>query len=271
VEATLLEQDEPPAFGVMGYGGRAPFVVICDHAGCRVPRRLGTLGLSARELASHIAWDLGAGNVARTLAATLDAFVAWQPYSRLAIDCNRALDAADSIVTRSEDVEVPGNQNLQTRDREARAREIFTPYHAQIRSELDRRQREGIPVILVSVHSFTPVFLGVSRPWHVGVLFNQDARMAGPFLRLLRDEGDLVVGCNQPYAASDGSDFSILHHGEARGIVPVEIELRQDLVADEVGQLAWAARLARLLVVASQNLDTANPTQHSRGAPCKSA
>lgn len=271
MEATLLEQDEPPAFGVAGCGGRTAFVVICDHAGCRLPRRLGTLGLSARQLASHIAWDLGAGNVARRLAAALDAFVVWQPYSRLAIDCNRALTAVDSIVTRGEGVPVPGNQNLPVAEREARARDIFDPYHAQIRAELDRRQHAGIPCILVSVHSFTPVFLGVPRPWHIGVLFNQDTRMALPLLRLLQDEGDLVVGRNQPYAASDGSDFSIIHHGETRGISPVEIEIRQDLVADETGQLAWAARLARLLVVAAQNSDTANPTQHSRGPPCKSA
>jgi predicted N-formylglutamate amidohydrolase len=271
VEATLLERDEPPAFGVAGCGGRSSFVVICDHAGSRLPRRLGTLGLSAGALESHIAWDIGAGNAARRLAAALDAFVAWQPYSRLAIDCNRPLAAADSIVTQSEDVSVPGNRDLQAWEREARAREIFAPYHAQIRAELDRRQHEGIPSILVSVHSFTPIFLRVPRPWHVGVLFNRDTRMAEPLVRLLRDEGDLVVGRNQPYAASDGSDFSIVHHGEARGIPPVEIEIRQDLVADEAGQLAWAARLARLLVVASQNSDTANPPQHSRGPPCKSA
>jgi predicted N-formylglutamate amidohydrolase len=271
VEAMLLGKNEPPAFGVAGCGGRSPFVVICDHAGARLPRRLGTLGLTAPELESHVAWDLGAGNVARRLAAALDAFVAWQPHSRLAVDCNRVLGSVDSIVTQSESVTVPGNRNLHAWEREARAREIFAPYHAQIRAELDRRQREDKPSILVSVHSFTPIFLGTPRPWHVGVLFNQDARMADPILRLLRDEGDLVVGCNQPYAGTDGLDFSIVHHGEARGIPPVEIELRQDLVADEAGQLAWAARLARLLVVASQHSDAANPTQHSRGPPCRSA
>ncbi len=271
MRATLLGRDEPPAFGVAGRDGRSPFVLICDHAGHRLPRSLGSLGLSAEELVSHIAWDIGAGKVATKLAAALDAFVAWQPYSRLAIDCNRPLDAADSIVTRSERVVVPGNRNLEPRDAEARARGIFVPYHAQIQAELNRRRDEGIPSLLVSVHSFTPVFLDVPRPWHVGVLANRDTRLAEPLLRLLRQEGDLVVGFNQPYAASEASDFSIIHHGEERGIPPVEIEIRQDLVADEAGQIAWAERLARLLAVASRTLRPEKQTQHSQGAPWKSA
>jgi len=270
VRATLLGQDEPPAFGVAGRGGRSPYVVICDHAGRRLPRSLGSLGLSAEDLASHIAWDIGAGDVAKKLAAALDAFVAWQPYSRLAIDCNRPLTAGDSIAAFSERSLVPGNQNLKPREAEARAQEIFVPYHAQIRAELDRRKDEGISSILVSVHSFTPVFLDVPRPWHVGVLSNRDTRLAEPLLRLLREEGNLVVGFNEPYAASDVSDFSIIHHGEERDIPPVEIEIRQDLIPDEAGQMAWAERLARLLVVAARSLAPAKQTSHAQGAPCKS-
>jgi len=270
VGTTLLGQDEPPAFDVAGRGGRSPCVVICDHAGRRLPRALGSLGLSSEALSSHIAWDIGAGNVAKTLAAALDAFVAWQPYSRLAIDCNRPLAAGDSITAFSERIFVPGNQNLAPQDREARAREIFVPYHARISAELDRRREAGTPTLLVSIHSFTPVFLDVPRPWHVGVLFNRDTRLAEPLLRLLREEEDLVAGCNEPYAANEVSDFSIIHHGEARGIPPVEIEIRQDLIADEAGQLAWANRLARLLVIATQSLHPATPTWHPQGAPCKS-
>jgi predicted N-formylglutamate amidohydrolase len=271
VRATLLGQDEPAPFGVAGRGSRSPFVVICDHAGQRLPRRLGSLGLSARELGSHIAWDIGAGNVARRLATALDAFVAWQRYSRLVIDCNRPLAASDSIATCSERVFVPGNQNLEPRDAEARVLEIFVPYHAQVQAELDRRRDEGIASLLVSVHSFTPVFLDVPRPWHVGVLSNRDTRLAEPLLRLLREEGDLVVGCNEPYAASAVSDFSIVHHGEQRDIPPVEIEIRQDLIAEEAGQMAWAERLARLLLVAARSPSCAHQAPHPQGASCKSA
>jgi predicted N-formylglutamate amidohydrolase len=243
-----------------GRGGRSPFIVICDHAGRRLPRSLGTLGLTAQQLASHIAWDIGACDVAQKLGSSLDAFVAWQTYSRLVIDCNRPLSAPDSIAAYSERTFIPGNQNLQSPDVEARTREIFHPYHEQIRVELDRRRNEHLPIILVSVHSFTPVFLDVFRPWHIGILSNRDKRLAEPLLRLLREEGDLVVGCNEPYAASDVSDFSIVHHGENRGIPVVEIEIRQDLITDEAGQNAWAERLARFLVVAVRPLLSAQPT-----------
>ena len=261
VRATLLAKDEPPPFGGAGRGARSPFVVICDHGGRLLPRSLGSLGLSSRELASHIAWDIGAVNVAQRLGAALDAFVAWQPYSRLVVDCNRPLGTGDSIATHSERTLVPGNQNLRQNEAETRAREIFVPYHQLIQAELDRRRDRSLPSILVSVHSFTPVFLDVPRPWHVGVLCNRDTRLAEHLLHVLREESDLFVGCNQPYAASDASDFSIVYHGEKRGIPPVEIEIRQDLIADDAGQSAWADRLSRLLVVASRPLLSANPIQ----------
>jgi len=250
----LLGADDPPPFDLSGRDAPSPFVIICDHASRRLPRALDSLGLSSGALATHIAWDIGALGVARALASALDAFVAWQRYSRLVIDCNRPLSSADSIVTRSERTDVPGNANLTAADAAARAAEIFRPYHAEIRNHLDTRRAAHRPAILVSVHSFTPVFLDVPRPWHCGVLFNRDARLAEPLLRLLRDEPGLVVGCNEPYAASDLTDFSLVHHGEARGIPCVEIEIRQDLIGDPAAQNAWAQRLARLLPAAAQPL-----------------
>jgi len=250
----LLGADDPPPFDISGRDAPSPFVIICDHASRRLPRALDSLGLSSGALATHIAWDIGALGVARALASALDAFVAWQRYSRLVIDCNRPLSSADSIVTRSERTDVPGNANLTAADATARAAEIFRPYHAEIRNHLDTRRAARRHAILVSVHSFTPVFLDVARPWHCGVLFNRDARLAEPLLRLLRDEPGLVVGCNEPYAASDLTDFSLVHHGEARGIPCVEIEIRQDLIADPAAQNAWAQRLARLLRSAAQPL-----------------
>jgi len=229
----LLGADDPPPFDIAGRDGSSPFVIICDHASSRLPSALGSLGLSSGALATHIAWDIGALCVARALASALDAFVAWQRYSRLVIDCNRPLSSADSIVTRSERTDVPGNAALAAADAAARAAEIFRPYHAEISNHLDSRRAAHRPALLVSVHSFTPVFLEVARPWHCGVLFNRDARLAEPLLRLLRDEPGLVVGCNEPYAASDLTDFSLCHHGEARGIPCVELEIRQDLIADD--------------------------------------
>lgn len=254
----LLSHDDPAPFEVQGRAGRSSFFVICDHAGRLLPRGLGGLGLSEMELARHVAWDIGALGVARKLGAALDACVVWQRYSRLVIDCNRPPGAADSIVKRSESTDVPGNQDLGPGDAEARASEIFRPYHDEIRRALDQRAAEGRPTLLVSVHSFTPVFLQDARPWHAGVLYGPDARLARPVLQALRAEGDLVVGDNEPYAVGPLTDFSVNHHGEARGIRYVELEIRQDLIADEVGQQAWAERLARVLTFA---LEQSGPNQ----------
>ena len=249
----LLAEDEVPPLETQGRDGRSPFFVICDHAGRLIPRALGSLGLPEAELARHIAWDIGAVGVAQRLGAALGAHTVWQRYSRLVIDCNRPLGAADSIAPRSERTHVPGNQNVEPGAAEARAREIFHPYHGEIRRALDQRAAEGRPTILVAMHSFTPEYLDLARPWHVGVLYNRDARVAAPLLRALRAEGDLGearVGDNQPYAVGDLTDYSIVQHGERRGIPHVEIEIRQDLVTDEQGQQAWAERLARLLPIA---------------------
>jgi predicted N-formylglutamate amidohydrolase len=250
----LLASGEPPPFSVAHAEGSSPFLVTGDHAGRLLPRRLGDLGLPAAELDRHIAWDIGAAGVARALADRLDAFLILQTYSRLAIDCNRSVDAPTSIVTVSEATPIPGNRDLLPSDAAARAREIFWPYHDRIVAELDRRLGAGRPCVLIAIHSFTPVFKGVARPWHVGVLYNRDARLARPLLDLLRQEGDLVVGDNQPYAISDDSDYGVPVHGEQRGIPHVELEIRQDLIADPAGERAWAARLARLLPAALEQL-----------------
>ena len=252
--ARLLDDDEPAPFEVEHRDGGSRFVIICDHAGRRLPRALGSLGLAAEDLQRHIAWDIGARGVALRLGAELGAFVACQRYSRLVIDCNREIGHPSSIAASSEHTPIPGNQGVAPEQAAARAREIFEPYHDQIRAELDRRREQHRPAILIAVHSFTPVFLDVARPWHAGVLFNRDARLAEPLLRLLRAEGDLVVGCNEPYAVTDTSDYSVNHHGAARDLPHVEIEIRQDLIGDEAGQIAWARRLARLLPLAAAAL-----------------
>ena len=234
--------------------GQSSFFIICDHAGRLVPRSLGALGLPEAELERHIAWDIGAGGVARRLGAALGADTVWQRYSRLVIDCNRPLDAPDSIARRSEKTVIPGNQDVGPAAAEERARAIFHPYHDEIRGALDRRQAAGRLTVLIAMHSFTPLFMEAARPWHVGVLYNRDSRVARPLLRALRDEGDLVVGDNQPYAVGDLTDYSVVNHGERRGIPHVEIEVRQDLIADERGQQAWAERFARLLPLVIQEL-----------------
>jgi predicted N-formylglutamate amidohydrolase len=196
---------------------------------------------------------LGAAEVTRALARALGAFAILQTYSRLVIDCNRRPDVPSSIPVISESTVILGNQSLSEVESAQRANEIFHPYHRRIVSEFERREREGLPTVFVAMHSFTPSFKGVSRPWQCGMLYNRDVRLGRALGELLRAE-ELVVGDNEPYAVSDLSDYGVVVYGEKRGIAHVEIEIRQDLLGSELGQREWAERLARLLPEACQGL-----------------
>ncbi len=220
-----------------------------------MPRKLASLGVSAADLGRHIAWDIGAAAVTIKLAATLDAFAILQRYSRLVIDCNRRPGVPTSIVRLSESTRIPGNEHVTVEEAAEREREIFRPYHERIQIELDARQRQRRPTILISVHSFTPRFHGNPRRWHAGVLYNRDPRLAVELLRRLRAEPGLVIGDNEPYSVSDATDYTIPVHGEQRGLMHVGIELRQDLITAEQGQREWTERLARALVSIAGNED----------------
>jgi predicted N-formylglutamate amidohydrolase len=249
---TLIAPDEPQPVTVTNYDGRSPFVIVSDHAGKYLPRGLQMLGLNQAECDRHIAWDIGAGAVSTMLGDALDAIVIRQNYSRLVIDCNRTPGSETSIVELSELTTVPGNIGLRDDVIGARVREIFRPYHDRIARELDQRSQVGRPTALIAVHSFTPVFKDAARPWHVGVLYNRDSRLAAKLIGLLRREPGLVVGDNEPYKVTDESDYTIPVHGEQRDLPHVAIEIRQDLIAHEAGQQKWAALLARLLPLTYQ-------------------
>jgi predicted N-formylglutamate amidohydrolase len=252
IASPLLGPDEPPAFTAERPRGSSNFVIVVDHASARIPRRLGDLGLPPSELQRHIAWDIGALAVARLVSASLDAPLVAQNYSRLVIDCNRDPEVASSIPTISEHTGIPGNRALSEADKAARRREIFDPYHDQVRALLDARAAAGQPTILVAQHSMTNVFKGTSRAMHAAVLYNRDRRFAGLLLDMLQREPELIVADNQPYFVSDETDYSIPYHGEARGLPHVEIEIRQDLLLDEAGQHEWARRITRALQDAEQ-------------------
>ncbi|CAN5180182.1 N-formylglutamate amidohydrolase [soil metagenome] len=250
----LLEGDEVPPVLEENAGSSSPFFFTCDHYGRLIPRALGDLGVSADERERHIAWDIGIAGVATLLAKEMDVHLIAQRYSRLVIDCNRPFDSPGSIPLLSEATEIPGNGGLTKEQIAARQRVIFAPYHARIAQALDRRKAEGLPTILVALHSFTPVYAGIARPWHIGTLYHRDDRLPHLLRDLLRHEGDLVVGDNEPYAVSDASDYTIPVHGERRGLMHTGIEIRQDLIEDESGQHQWAERLARLLREIEQHL-----------------
>jgi predicted N-formylglutamate amidohydrolase len=243
----LLGPDEPRAFTADRLQGRSNFVIVVDHAGARIPRRLNDLGLPASELNRHIAWDIGALAVAKRVSEALDAPLIAQTYSRLVIDCNRDPRVATSIPLISESSEIPGNAALSPAQVEARRLEIFEPYHAQIRALLDARQAAGRMTILVAQHSMTDSYKGVRRAMHAAILYNRDRRFAALMLDALRRDPALIIADNQPYFVSDATDFTVPRHGEARGVPHVEIELRQDLVADEAGQSEWSTRLIQAL------------------------
>ena len=246
----LLDPDEADPVTLDNEAGQSPFFLTCDHAGRAIPRRLDGLGLPEHETERHIAWDIGIGAVGRQLSRLLDAAVALQNYSRLVIDCNRDPEVPSSIPEISETTAIPGNRGLGEAARAARVEAIFRPYHETIAAALDRRAAAGRASVLVALHSFTPVFMGVGRPWHAAVLYNRDPRLAHSLFQLLSAEDGLVVGENEPYAVSDLSDYTVPVHGERRGLAHVEIEIRQDQITDPAGQTAWAERLARLLPAA---------------------
>ena len=240
----LTPGDEAPLI-VANPGGSAAILLVCDHAGRAVPRRLGRLGLGDEAFERHIAWDIGAGGLCWKLSAALDAAAARQAYSRLVIDCNRAPGREDLVPQVSDGTAVPANQGLDTAAVQARIDEIHVPYHAGIADLLDRRMDTAAPLV-VSVHSFTPTMGGVDRPWHVGVLHAHDSKASTRMLELLGAQAGLVVGDNQPYAM-DGVDYTVPRHAQARGLDYLELEIRQDLISGEPGQAKMAALLAPLI------------------------
>ena len=245
--AALLLPGDPPAFEVYRPAGAARAVIACDHASRRIPAALGTLGLDADALGRHIAWDIGAGDLARALADRLDATAVLAGYSRLVIDCNRRLEDPSCFVTLADGDTVPGNLGLTPEAIRARAAACYEPYHEAIAGRLGEFRRRGQIPALIAVHSFTPVMGGVPRPWHVGVLWDKDGRMPLELLERLRAEPGLVVGDNEPYSGRHPADYTVDRHAERAGLPHVCIEVRQNELATPASVARWADILGRAL------------------------
>jgi predicted N-formylglutamate amidohydrolase len=242
-----MADDERSIVRVENPDGAGPFVIVCDHASRRLPSEYGSLGASDENLVSHIAWDPGALPVSRSLSAMLDAPLLWPDVSRLIVDCNRDPDAPDLIVAESEGRAVPGNRDLDASERLRRLALAHDPYHRAIERCLDGRRAAGRPSALVAVHSFTPVYGGRSRPWQVGIVFDDDRRLADALVARLAADPALTVGVNQPYSPADRVYYTVTRHARPRGLPAVMIEIRNDVIADEAGQAAWADRLGAIL------------------------
>lgn len=232
-----------PVAWVENAAGRGDVLLVCEHASNWIPPRYGDLGVSEADRRRHIAWDIGAAALARGLAARLDARLVLSGVSRLVIDCNRPPGAPSSIPLRSEDTDIPGNAGLTAAEVAFRQREYFEPFRALVAAQIMARR----PAMLVGVHSFTPIFRGVARPWHAGVLYAQAQALGARLVAGLRADPALVVGANEPYRIEAEEDFTVPVHGDAKGIPAVLLEVRQDLLADDAAAEAWADRLAPLL------------------------
>jgi len=239
--------DFPEAVAVVNAAGSACIVLVCEHASCRVPPRYAGLGLAEADLQRHIGWDIGALELALECSRRLDAPLVHAGYSRLLLDVNRPPDAPDSIVEHSEDTAIPGNMRLLQRERLAREQGLYAPFHAALAAVIAARSAAGVQLAVVNIHSFTPVYRGVPRPWQVGILSDRDRRLADVMLQSLRQEAELCCGDNEPYSPRDRVYHTLDRHAQAQGLPSVMIEVRNDQLLSTEGRAAWAARLCSAL------------------------
>jgi predicted N-formylglutamate amidohydrolase len=239
--------DWPDAVETVNPSGSSEIVLICEHASNHMPAEYRGLGVPPADLQTHIAWDVGAADVTRGLAGVLDAPAFLGTYSRLLIDLNRPFESPASIPAQSEATDIPGNLSLGEAEIERRRRTMFTPFHDRVASYLDRRRAAGRPTWIVTIHSFTPVFLGVARPWHAGILFDQSRDFAETVIEGLARGSGLNVAANQPYTVDREGDYAIPVHGTDRDLPAILVEIRNDLIADVYGIAEWVGRLGPVL------------------------
>lgn len=259
----LLTDDDPAPFQVVNGESKSPVLLICDHASRRIPAVLGNMGLDPAALRCHLALDIGAGKLTRSLAARLSLTAVLCEYSRLVVDCNRELLDPGAFLEFGDGVVVMGNRNLNAAAKQVRADEIYWPYHNAVTSQVERLLALGRPPVFVSLHSFTPVLNGETRHWEMGVLWDTDQVTAEIFLHDLRAAG-FDVGDNQPYSGKAPQDFTIDHHAESVGLSHVGIEIRQDLIDDDQGVAEIAAVFEPIIASLSARLNPATLRTHGK-------
>ncbi len=259
----LIGPGDPPPYLTYNDHGTAPVLLVADHASPFFPARLNQLGLADWVLEEHVAWDIGVDELARFLADELDAPLVMAGFSRLIVDPNRQPDDPGAIPEISDGIAIPGNLDLSDGQKAQRIRSFFRPYHDAIAARLDRFRQDGIVPAMIAVHTCSPVFDRVVRPWHIGVMWDKDPRIPLPVIRHFEDDPDICIGDNEPYSGRHPHDFTIDFHAEAAGLPHIGFEVRQDLVRDREGAREWAAVLARALrpVLADKNLYSLLPEQ----------
>ena len=226
---------------------RRGLLILCEHASNSVPEDLGRLGVAEKEFARHIAYDIGAAGVTRRLASLLNVPAVLTTFSRLIIDPNRGRADPTLVMRLSDGAIVPGNARIGPSGVAERIRRFYDPFDRVVDAAVEKAQRLGAPPMILTMHSFTPYWRGVARPWQVGVLYHRDERLSRPLIELLRaDPSGLTVGDNEPYGGGLPGD-TIDRHATRRGLANALIEIRQDLIAGGEGQEEWAQIFARLL------------------------
>jgi predicted N-formylglutamate amidohydrolase len=238
-----------PCFERISAGSPAQLLLLCDHAGNALPAAYGLLDLEPPLFETHIAYDIGAAQVTRALAAATGAAAVLGRFSRLLIDLNRGADDPTLVMKLSDGSIIPGNRDVGPAEIAKRIAQFHAPYHAAISEEIARLETPT----LISLHSFTPAWKGEARPWEVGVLWDEDGRLARPLMARLAQAG-FIVGDNEPYTgALKGDTLNV--HGTRRGLSHVLIEMRQDLIGDADKAQAFAARLKPILDAALADME----------------
>ncbi len=231
---------------------RGRIVLVCEHASHHIPENWGGLGLSDAARLAHIAWDPGALDLARGLARRLDACLVHAPVSRLVYDLNRAPDQDGAMPAKSEVYEVPGNANISAAERAARTQAVYVPFHDDLHIEIARRMALGLAPVIVTIHSFTPVYFGNPRAVEFGIIHDADPRLAQAILTHA-PEG-LNAQMNEPYSAADGVTHTLRLQANPYRLPNAMLEIRNDLIATRADAEAMAERLAPCLAAALDDL-----------------
>ena len=245
---TLISKES--AALVENRSGKSDLILVCEHAGKMLPEAVGSLGISKEVMETHIGWDIGAAALSRQLSRLLDSPLILQRYSRLVYDCNRSFDAIDAIVVHSDDVFIPGNAELNSDLRRQRFELVYEPFYESINAIVQERIAAGTSPVIITIHSFTPIYKGRERRIELGVLHDKDTRLADSLLSNAAKQSDYLAERNVPYSADDGVTHTIVTHGINNRLHNVMFEVRNDLIADEAGQTRWASRLASLITLA---------------------
>ena len=247
MKGRLTEADGSPV-AVENPDAPGPVLLVCEHASRRLPEGFGSLGLSVEALESHIAWDPGALAVSERLAKSLDATLIYQRFSRLVYDCNRPPEAEAAMPAVSEVFEIPGNRAISAAERQARTEALYLPFRDRLSAFIKARKADGRPPVLVTMHSFTPIYHGRRRDVEIGILHDADTRLADAMLTAAGStDAPYAVRRNEPYGPADGVTHTLIEHGLKNGLLNVMIEIRNDLVSDEIGQKVMADYLTELL------------------------